>query len=198
MHNNFGLTVLQNLIRLITFKRSDLRSSIGVALLEILLRDHGGKFFSLIASNDEISLAMDHADFASAFLRADLALAHDPSSLAAGAGASRLTQAHPRKPTEAFASMSVHENKWRAIQFTAGSLGLGTSPTLTLPLIHSTEKEIGTGAVSQIAPILAQKGVSIYYLSTCNDDFILVRISLSLRSLSLPISLTVFSSSTFV
>lgn len=32
-----------------------------------------------------------------------------------------------------------------------------------------------TGAVSELSSVLARAGLSIYYLSTCNDDYILVQ-----------------------
>lgn len=99
LHNSFGLRVLGNVVRLLTFPREELRSRVGVACLELLLRrGHANNFLSLIAIHDELSVALDLDDFTACFV------AHD-----------------------ALERVIVHENQWHAIQFTAGSLGLGAS-----------------------------------------------------------------------
>ena len=99
MHNSFALTVLGNNIRLVTFKRSELLKSLGIELLQILLSNPSNRFLSLIATSDEVSLAVDEEDF-------ELSLAK-------------------RRDMSGFL---IHENKWKAIQFTAGSLGFGARP----------------------------------------------------------------------
>jgi len=44
---------------------------------------------------------------------------------------------------------------------------------------------MGSAMVDEMAAVLGSNGVSIFYLSTCNDDFILVESSDLQRSLAL-------------
>lgn len=50
----------------------------------------------------------------------------------------------------------VNHRGWHAVQFDPGSLGFGD------------------GMVSEISALLSAHGISIYYISGCTDDYILV------------------------
>jgi hypothetical protein len=63
-------------------------------------------------------------------------------------------------PTEFCSRVERNANSWKAIQISAGPMGFSGN---TL------------GAVTQVSDILALNGISIFYLSTFDDDFILVQ-----------------------
>ncbi|ELR17878.1 GATSlike protein 1, putative [Acanthamoeba castellanii str. Neff] len=61
--------------------------------------------------------------------------------------------------------LAVHSSQWKSVQVDFGSLGF-----------------TDMGVVSLLADILAQEGISIYYLSTFSTDFILVEQTISVVS----------------
>ena len=67
--------------------------------------------------------------------------------------------------------IKVNDVSWRAIHLAAGASGAG----MITYSINMKDNAVGVGMVDKLSRILSEQKISIFYLSTCNDDYILVR-----------------------